>query len=245
MGFGADAAVLAEPSFLRICPAQRGGRTVHITFCAPNHGILGKLGSANTVEQLRIFLNGLEQFARERRQNVAIHPLYQHLENPVPVTVTRVFTALWGTSEPTNTPNICRIELFWQTMPGERLANIDRQFFSWLDALVAANPQAFAQRPELLFPIRWLPGSAISSVEAVVKELSECATAINGVVPPVQGIEGPCDMFVFHEFGIPAVLWGPRGGNTHNPDEYVEIESLISAAATLTEFVCRWCKLAD
>ena len=49
----------------------------------------------------------------------------------------------------------------------------------------------------------------------------------------MQGIEGPCDMFVFHEFGIPAVLWGPRGGNTHNPDEYVEIASLISAASTL------------
>ena len=245
MGFDADAAVLTEPSFLRICPAQRGGRTVQITFSAPNQGILGKPGSSNTIEQLRIFLNGLEQFARDRRQNAAVHPLYRHTENPVPVTVTRVFTAPWGTSEPTNTPTICRIELFWQTMPGERLADIDREFFHWLDVLVAANPQAFANRPELLFPIRWLPGSAISCAEAVVKELSECATAINGVAPPVQGIEGPCDMFVFHEFGIPAVLWGPRGGNTHNPDEYVEIESLISAASTLRAFVCRWCGVAD
>ena len=28
MGIVADAAVISEPSFLRICPAQRGGRTV-------------------------------------------------------------------------------------------------------------------------------------------------------------------------------------------------------------------------
>src|SRR5579872_645814 len=29
-GYNADAAIITEPSFLRICPAQRGGRTVHI-----------------------------------------------------------------------------------------------------------------------------------------------------------------------------------------------------------------------
>ncbi|HUS05344.1 MAG TPA: M20/M25/M40 family metallo-hydrolase, partial [Bryobacteraceae bacterium] len=70
MGFQADAAVLTEPSFLRICPAQRGGRTVDITFSAPNQGILGKAASANVLEQLRVFLNGLDRFTQERRRRV-------------------------------------------------------------------------------------------------------------------------------------------------------------------------------
>jgi acetylornithine deacetylase len=34
MGFNADAAILSEPSFLRICPAQRGGRIAHLTMRA-------------------------------------------------------------------------------------------------------------------------------------------------------------------------------------------------------------------
>jgi acetylornithine deacetylase len=47
---------------------------------------------------------------------------------------------------------------------------------------------------------------------------------------------------VFHQaFGIPAVLWGPRGGNTHAADEYVEIDSVVEAAKALLVFVCRWC----
>jgi acetylornithine deacetylase len=37
------------------------------------------------------------------------------------------------------------------------------------------------------------------------------------------------------------VLWGPRGGNAHNPDEYVEIDSLLDATSVLLAFVCRWC----
>jgi acetylornithine deacetylase len=49
-------------------------------------------------------------------------------------------------------------------------------------------------------------------------------------------------MFVFQQvFGIPTVLWGARGGNTHNADEYVEIDSIIDAAKVLLSFVCRWC----
>ena len=62
-----------------------------------------------------------------------------------------------------------------------------------------------------------------------------------GAPPPVVGIEGPCDMFVFHQFGIPAVLWGPCGGNTHGADEYVELDSALAAAKALLLFVCRWC----
>ena len=61
---------------------------------------------------------------------------------------------------------------------------------------------------------------------ALFQSSSAAAAAVLGSAPPVQGIEGPCDMFVFHEFGIPAVLWGARGSNTHNPDEYVELNSV-------------------
>jgi acetylornithine deacetylase len=129
MGFNADGAIISEPSFLRICPAQRGGRTVHLTFSALNEGILS--GSApGVIEQLRCFLNSVPDFARRRSECAKRHPMYDHLADPVPVTVTRVFTAPWGTSEPTNTPSLCRVELFWQAMPGETVEEIDSEFFA-------------------------------------------------------------------------------------------------------------------
>jgi acetylornithine deacetylase len=244
MGFNADAAVITEPSFLRICPAQRGGRTAHFRFSSPNGGILGRGAGAGVIEQLRLFLNAVGHFANGRRKRASAHALYRHLENPVPVAVTRVFTAPWGASEPTNVPPSCLVELFWQAMPGETLEDIDQEFLTWFNELIGANPETFTNPPELTFPIRWLPGSAISADQPVVRSLSECATEILGARPLVQGIEGPCDMYVFHQFDIPTVLWGPRGGNTHNADEYVEIDSLVDAAKTLVSFVCRWCGVA-
>ena len=110
-GNNADAAVLSEPTFLRIGGAQRGGRT------AP-------------------------------------------------------------------------IEFYRQTAPGETRVAVERPFLEWLEGI---------------------------------------------------GLEGPCDMFVFHPCGIPAVCWGARGGNTFAADEYLKVDSVISAARSLLVFACRRC----
>lgn len=37
---------------------------------------------------------------------------------------------------------------------------------------------------------------------------------------------------------------GARGGNTHNADEYLEIDTAVAAAKSLLLFVCRWCGVA-
>src|SRR5207237_394650 len=66
-GYVADAAIISEPTALRICPAQRGGRTVDITFRAPNKGILGAARGAGVREQLHTFLHELPDFDEQRR----------------------------------------------------------------------------------------------------------------------------------------------------------------------------------
>lgn len=241
MGYRADAAIIAEPTALRICPAQRGGRTVHVTFRAPNGGILGGRVGAGVIQQLQAFLNALPAFAAARGQAAPRHPLYAHLDDAVPVSVNRLQTAPWGTSEPPNVPDVCRLELFWQTMPGETVAEIDRHFQAWFTELVDAHPAVFGWRPELEYPIRWLPGSAEDMGAPLLQELSATVETALGFVPAAQGIEGPCDLYMFHEFGIPATLWGPRGGNTHMPDEYVELESLVQSTKALLAFVVAWC----
>jgi acetylornithine deacetylase len=240
-GYVADAAVITEPSFLRICAAQRGGRTAHITFSGAGGVLSEDAYPAGVVEQVTHFLSELPKFAAERRRRAQPHPLYAHHPDPVPVSVTKIFTAPWGTGEPITTPEECKVELYWQLMPGETRTDVEREFFEWLQQMMGSAPHLFSRKPAVEFPIRWLPGSAIDPSQPVVTELSSCASRILKEPPPVVGIEGPCDLYVFHEFGIPAVLWGPRGGSTHGADEYVELDSVTVAAKALLLFVCRWC----
>jgi acetylornithine deacetylase len=240
-GYLADAAILAEPTSLRICPAQRGGRTVHITFSASG-GILSQGAfPAGAIDQLTHFLNEVRKFGEQRRSHARPHPLYDGHQDPVPVTVTKIVSAPWGNREPITPPEECKVELYWQAMPGETQEAVEREFHQWFDAMVAAAPELFIRKPALEFPIRWLPGSAISAGEPLVTALAGTAESVLGRRPVIAGIEGPCDMFLFHRFQVPAVLWGPAGGNTHAADEYVDLDSTISAAKTLLCFVARWC----
>jgi len=237
----ADGAILSEPSFLRICPAQRGGRVAHITLSASG-GILSEgQYPAGVIDQVTHLLNRVGTFAAARRRAAPPHALYAGAVDPVPVSVTKIITAPWGSSEPITTPEECRIELYWQAMPGETQHDVEAGFFAWFDETVAQARHLFPRKPVVEFPIRFLPGSAIPADHPLVTGLAACASEVLGAAPPVTGIEGPCDMFVFHEFGIPAALWGPRGGNTHAADEYVELDSVIAAAKTLLVFVARWC----
>ena len=242
-GHNADAAIITEPSQQMICPAQMGGRIAHITLRADNGGILSEGAPPPSVaDQLHYFLGRIKDFAKQRREKTPVHALYAGSHDPVPVWVTKIHGGGWGMKEPITLPTSCRIELYWQSMPGEELEAIDREFFAWFEQTVAGRTDLFTIKPEVSFPIEFLPGSTADARHPVVTKLSETFQQVTGETPLVRGIGGPCDMFVFHRhFGAPALLFGPRGGNTHNPDEWVDLDSAQATMETLARFICRWC----
>ncbi len=245
-GFNGDAAIISEPSFLRICPGQCGGRTVHITLNSTGGVLPEAKFPTGVIDPIRYFLVKVQDFAEQRRKKARVHELYADSPDPVPVSITKLTTGPWGTKEPITIPETCQIEMYWQLMPGEEQEDIEREFHEWFEGIIKAAPELFPTPPKIEFPIRWMPGSAISRTEPLVSELAGCARNALGKQPLIQGIEGPCDMYVFHQaFGTPAVLWGARGGNTHAADEYLEIDSVVAAAKVQLHFVCQWCGVAD
>jgi acetylornithine deacetylase len=242
-GHNADAAIICEPSQQVICPAQMGGRTIHITLRAESGGILNEGEPPPPVtEQLHYLLGQIKEFASQRKQRAPAHALYQGFSDPAPVWVTKIYSGGWGTKEPITLPTRCKIELYWQAMPGEELDEIDREFFSWFDQAIQARPDLFAIKPEFNYPIVWLPGSAIDERDDLVRTLSDTFRQVTGGEAQVRGMPAPCDMFVFHQhFNTPALLFGPRGGNTHAPDEWVDLDSAQTTVETLASFICRWC----
>ena len=112
--------------------------------------------------------------------------------------------------------------------------------------MVGGAPDLFAELPEVSRPVRWLPGSAMSASQPLVTDLSACAEQALGFKPRIEGIEGPCDLFIFQQgFNIPAVIFGAKGAITHAADEFVEVDSLIAAAKTLLSFTAAWCGASE
>jgi acetylornithine deacetylase len=242
-GYHADAVIVTEPSQNIICPAHLGGRIVHVTFRSNDGGILeeGKSESGVT-DQLHYFLGELKNFAKLRKAQAPIHPLYSMNDNPVPVWVLKINAGGWGMEVPTTIPAICRVELYWQQVPGEKLEDIDLVFSQWLEEMINARPDLFQIKPEAVPAIEWLPGSGIEINSPLVTQLSDSFREVTGKLPVVQGFNAPCDMFIFHQyFKTPALIFGPTGGNTHQPDEWVDLDSLVEVTETLIDFIVKWC----
>ena len=240
-GYNADAAVIGEPTSLRICPAQRGGRTLHILLRGSGGILSTGRPSSRAVEQLSYLLSKLPDFAVRRSQHVEVDPYYRYSQEPFAVWVTNIATGRWGWTQPIAVPEQCQVELYWQAMPQETREEVEGEFFHWWNEILAARPDLFHDQPVVELPMRWIPGSSIPPDSPLVTELAEACTDCH-LEPRIEGLDSPADMYIFQRcFGTPAVMWGPSGGHAHQADEFVEIESLFEATRVLLRFVVRWC----
>lgn len=242
-GYHADAAVVTESTSLRICPAQRGGRIVHIQLHGPGGMLLTGPAPGRVTDQLAYLLTRLPEFALLREGRIPVDAYFRNCEEPFAVWATNIATGEWGWTQPISVAESCRLELYWQTMPDETGEHVMEEFFEWWNQILDARPDLFAVRPEVTLPMRWLPGCSIPSDAPLVREFADTAVSLHAPAR-VEGLDAPSDMFVFQRcFDTPALMWGPHGGNAHQADEYVEIDSLFTAARVLLRFVGRWCGL--
>jgi acetylornithine deacetylase len=117
------------------------------------------------------------------------------------------------------------------------------QFFEWWNGVLGQRPELFSRKPEVEFPMRWLPGSSIPADEPLIQEFSRAAGLLSPQ-PPVEGMDAPSDMYIFQNcFHTPALMWGPSGDNAHMADEFVDLDSLFAATRVLLRFVSNWCGL--
>jgi acetylornithine deacetylase len=175
---------------------------------------------------------------------VALHPYYADSKEPFAVWVTNIATGRWGWTQPIAVPERCRVELYWQLMPGETQPQVQDEFAAWWNEITAARSDLFATPPAIEVPIRWLPGCAIPPDHPLVTEFAASAASLD-LSLPVRGMDAPSDMYVFQNlFDTPALMFGPSGSGAHQADEYVDIASLLDATRALARFVCRWCGIA-
>jgi acetylornithine deacetylase len=240
-GYNGDAAIIGEPTALNICPAGRGGRTIHVVLQGKGGIIDAGVRSGRAVDQLSYVLERLPEFVRLRESRVNIHPYFKDFPEPCAVWVTNISTGGWGWTQPITIPERCLVELYWQAMPEETHEQVMREFHEWWNAILDARPDLFGIRPEVQLPMRWLPGCATPPGSPLVAEFAEAAASF-GIPSKIQGLDAPSDMYMFQRcFNTPAIMWGPHGANARQADEFVELDSLFQATQVLLRFVSRWC----
>ena len=241
-GGGADACVIPEGTQLEIYRATRGGFVVDLVADAGDpSAYFSKAEVVSPSIPMGRLLAWVEELGR-KRSRVPARGAYAEFPDPAPVQVLAVESNRLGTEAPLSVPSRATVRVYMQFLPHEDV-----------DAAIAATRkdlERFCARDPFFrkYPARWEPliGGPLYGHELALDHpwtqcMTESAKTVLGRRPVITGAPYPCDAGLMHrDFGIPTLLFGPCGAGAHNPDEYVELDSVIRTAEVLLAAAMAW-----
>ena len=211
-----DAAVVGEPTELRVALAERGGAWVTaVARGKAAHGSQPHLG-VNAIVSMSRFVLRLPEVLPER-----VHPL---VGRP---TVNVALVA--GGSAPNVVPDRCEAEIDRRILPGEDDPEDVLAPFRALIADLREDDPAV----DLDVSIReWTEAAETSGDTGIAGVTRDAVAAETGAAPPFVGFTGITDArFYINDARIPTVIVGPGSLSVaHTADESVGVDELLAAA---------------
>lgn len=130
-------------------------------------------------------------------------------------------------------PDECEARVDVRTLPYQNKGTVD-QYFSNIFKKLSRRDKNFKAKIQYLLGedgyVLKKDNKVITSLQKVLK------TNLEKNVP--LAVSGPSHIGAFlYKHNIPVIIWGPKGGNVHAYDEYVEIDSLSTTVQTYVDFV--------
>jgi acetylornithine deacetylase len=210
----ADAAIVTEPTGLRVCVAHKGfvwaeieteGRAAHGS--RPAEGVDAITRMAPALERLAEL-----QAALDRAPG-------HELVGPGSVHA----SLIEGGQELSSYPARCRLALERRTAPGETVGDFERECEALVAGIEGASVRMGLVRPPF----------AVDPDAAVVQAVSRAAETVTGEPAEVYGETYWMDAALTQAAGIPTVVFGPGGWGAHAVDEWVDLASVDACADAL------------
>jgi acetylornithine deacetylase len=236
-----DAALITEPTRLRLVPAQGGSLVFRLTVPGRSaHAAVRDEG----VSALEKFIPIFEDLrALERERNAALsHPLYDEISNKVPINIGLVRAGNWASTVPESLVAEGRIGL----IPGEEVEPFRELVTERIASVANQNLWLREHPPE----IEWFGGqfapAEIPLDAPICKAVKRAHERVTGEEPAVEGVPYGADMRLFILFGgMPCVMYGAGDVNVaHAPNEHINITDLLTATKTVACLLVDWCEVA-
>ncbi len=225
--YTAEAAVVLEPTDLRLCVAHKGYAWFEVTTHGrAAHGSLPEEGR-DAIRMMGRVLNVLDALDRKLGQ-LPPHDRLGHGSLHA--------SLISGGQELSSYPAECRLQIERRTLPGESDAQVEAELRGLLEGLQARDPEfrATARRLASRPPYEISPDALIAV--AAAEAIRDVAGSIE-----LSGMAAWTDTALLAAAGIPGVVFGPRGRGLHGAEEYVELESVYACAEVLHRLILRLC----
>ena len=228
-GLKADAAIIAEPTRLAICPAHRGFAWFEVSFTGrAAHGSRYDIG-VDAIMHAGLLLAELDAIEQTREQG----PTHRLLGRG-----SLHASTIDGGVGMSTYPESCTLTIERRTLPGETSELAMREITDACSRVRSSHP-AFDARVTL--KTAQLP-SDVAEDSPIVKRLVR-ALESEDMRAPIEGLSAWTDAALLNAAGIPTVCFGPGDiGLAHAAKEFVPVSEIESATRVLTRVVRDWCE---
>jgi acetylornithine deacetylase/succinyl-diaminopimelate desuccinylase-like protein len=209
----ADAAIVTEPTEMRVAIAHRG--FVHLEIEVHGraaHGSRPDLGIDAIAKTGRVLV-GIEELDARLRATATHHYLGSGSIHA---------SLIEGGQEFSSYPARCLLQAERRTIPGETRELAEAEMLELVARAGEGDPDFSA---DVRAPISRDPFEASEDAE-VVDAVRRHATAVLGATPETVGVSFWADSVLLAAAGIPTVVFGPTGAGLHTEVEWVDVESL-------------------
>ena len=226
--YRADAAIVTEPTELRLCTAHKGFVWLEVEVRGvAAHGSRPDLG-VDAIANTGPILAGVMDLAA-RLEDGPHHRLLG--------TGSIHASLVEGGQELSTYPARCTVKLERRTVPGEDGASALRELQELVDAARRHAPRLDAS---VRVTLERNPSEVGVDSDIAASVLASAAAAL-GAQPGVMGATYWMDMALLNEAGIPTVAFGPSGHGEHADVEWVDAASLERCVETYLHAAARLC----
>lgn len=248
-GYVGDAAIVTEPTDLKIEPANKGGQAYRIVVSGIGAHTSFWWEGVSAFDKALIVKRAIEQFAEKRLRETRDNLLYSDPTlYPIPALTDCIYSFQAGDPEIMGVPQEASMELMIDVLPGESLDEVKAQFEEAI--LTAAKQDSFLKDhlPRIEHAdMRGIYPTSMDLNNPVIGCLKNAYQAVVQKEPSICGFESACDAMMFNMFSdTPALVFGPgQLGLAHRPDEYMEVEQIIAAVKILALTLVDFCGMED
>ena len=246
-GLNIDAAIVAEPSEMRIAYAHKGACRFRITVLGKAaHSSVPALG-INAIEAAAELVTGIQhQFlahlAHQAHPELVmdLQPQFgtrlPHQTHPGLGPTTCCVSTISGGERVNSVPDRCRIEVDCRCLPGERHEHLEQAMRQTLN-------KALESRPDVQYQVeifQWYPALAGSRTDPFVSSMAAASREWLG--PDSLGtVPYATNAGFFSEAGIPCIVFGPGSiAQAHTADEFIELSQLDRAVPVYANMIRRF-----
>lgn len=237
-GYSADAAIIPEPTNMKIFPKQQGSMWFRLKVKGKSAHGGTRYEGVNAIDKAYTVIQTLQELELSRNKRVD-DPLYRNIPIPLPINIGRIESGKW----PSSVPDLAVIEGRVGVGPWESLNQVEKEVEDALSKMDEVDSW-FDHHPVEIewFGGRWQPGDLPCDHE-LVEKLCYHANEVLQTTPIIEASPWGTDGGILSKGGnIPVVVFGP--GTTevaHDANEYIELNKIYQTAEILSLFILDWC----